>query len=159
MGNITENRIDTVLTPETVLEIRTLANQILALLPQGTLVPADRKKLKKVGVQQMAFLEDTLRSIDLVGEEVLPTFISKAKIENDTKFHKQLRDLSSVINNIAIQVNDLKLIVGDEALTGAKAGYRIVATASDVGVAGTKTAFDSLKENFKSKGRRKDLKP
>lgn len=158
MGNITENRIDTVLTPEALLEIRTLANQILALLPKGTLVAAERKKLKKVGVKQIAFLEDTLRSIDLVGGGVLPNYINKSKIENDAKLHRQLRELSSVINNIAIQVYDLKLIVGDEALTGAKAGYRIVATASDVGVAGTKTAFDSLKENFKSKGRRKDLK-
>jgi hypothetical protein len=159
MGNITENRIDTVLTPEALLEIRTLANQILALLPKGTLIDAERKKLKKVGVKQIAFLEDTLRSIDLVGEGVLPNYINKSKIENDAKLHKQLRDLSSVIGNIAIQMNDLKLIVGDEALTGAKANYKAITTASKVGVANTQTAFDSLKENFKDKGRPKFLKP
>lgn len=159
MGNITENRIDTVLTPETVLEIRTLANQILALLPQVGLVPAERKKLKKVGVQQMAFLEETLKSIDLVGEDVLPTFISKSKIENDTKLHKQLREVSLVLRSISTQINDLKLIVGDEALTAAQASYKFVGVANKVGVSGTKTAFDSLKENFKSKGRRRDLKP
>jgi len=159
MGNIAQNRVDTVLTPEALLEIRTLANQILALLPQVGLVPAERKKLKKVGVQQMAFLEDTLKSIDLVGAEVLPTFISKSKIVNDTKLHKQLREVSSVFRNISTQVSDLKLIVGDEALTAAQASYKFVGVASKVGVAGTKTAFSSLKENFKSKGRRKDSKP
>lgn len=159
MGNITENRIDTVLTPETVLEIRALANQIKALLPQGTLAPAQRKKLKKVGVKQIAFLEDTLKSIDLVGEGVLPTFISKAKIENDTKLHKQLREVSSVLRNITSQVNDQKLIVGDEALTGARASYKFVGTASNVGVENTKTAYDILKENFKGTGRPKHLKP
>lgn len=159
MSNINENRIDTVLTPEAVLEISALANQILALLPKGTLVDAERKKLKKVGVKQIAFLEDTLRSIDLVGEGVLPGYIDKSKIENDTNMHKQLRALTSIVRNITIQINDLKLIVGDEALTGAQASYKIIATASEIGIANTKTAFDSLKENFKSKGRPKYLNP
>lgn len=159
MGNIAQNRVDTVLTPEALLKIKTLANQISALLPQVGLVTAERKKLKKVGVQQMAFLEDTLKSIDLVGEGVLPTFIIKSKIENDAKLHKQLREVSLVLRNITTQVNDLKLIVGDEALTAAQASYKFVGVANKVGVSGTKTVFDSLKENFKSKGRRKDSKP
>lgn len=54
MGNITENRIDTVLTPEALLEIRKLANQISTLLPQVGLVPAERKK--KVGVKRLFYL-------------------------------------------------------------------------------------------------------
>ena len=41
-GNATGNRINTFLTSENVLEIRVLSNQMLAVLPQGTLVEAMR---------------------------------------------------------------------------------------------------------------------
>jgi hypothetical protein len=148
MSNITENKINTVLSPETVSSANASIASITSLLPAGSLTDAQRNGLKSIDVDNKVFVEDVITEIGVSGAGIIPTFINPTFIHNDLTLFEQLDTLQAGVTNLLRKITDLKRICGDEAFSMALAAYKIFDAANQSGISGAKESYDKLKVRF-----------
>lgn len=156
MSNITENRINTVLTAADITAINTNITAINNKLPLGSLDDDQRFKYKAIDVNNKVFAEDTITELNISGNGIIPAFINVAFIQNDLTFFEQIDAIEASLLNQLQKVADLKRIAGHEAYNAALTVYKIYDAANQAGIPGAKQAYDKLKARFEAQGRPAD---
>jgi hypothetical protein len=152
MGNLTENRINAILTDANISEIKHNVEGILAQLPDGSLTDDERSSFKSIDVNNKIFVEDTLNEIGISGAGIIPAFLNPEYIKNDFTLFEQLDAVESSITNVLRRVSDLKRIAGSEAYDYSLTVYRIYESANLAGIPGAKESYEKLKARFDAQG-------
>lgn len=74
MGNITENKLNAVISAVDIAAINTSIATINAKLPAGSLTDEQRNNLKAINVDNKVFVEDAIVEMTVNGAGVLPAF-------------------------------------------------------------------------------------
>ncbi len=150
MGNLTENRIDMVLTDVAITEIKDSISAIGDQLPAGSLTDDERSSYKAIDVNNKIFVEDVINELGISGAGIIPAFIKPVHIKNDFTLFEQLDAIESNMTNVLRKVSDLKRIAGSEAYDYSLTVYRIYESANLAGIPGAKESYDKLKVRFES---------
>lgn len=152
MSNLTENRVDTVLTDADEAAINTAVDTINSKLPAGSLDEEQRSNFKSMDVENKIFVQDAITEFTISGDGILPGFLKKEFIEHDLKLYEQLDVVEAKLQNSMRKVSDLKRICGHEAYSAALTVYKIFEAANFAGIPGAKQAYDKLKTRFDAQG-------
>lgn len=152
MGNITENKINQILTAADIAAISTSIAAIDAKLPKGSLTDDQRANLKAINVDNKVFVEDAITEIIANGAGIIPTFISAVNIQNDITLFDQLDAVESSLNTLLRKISDIKRIVGDEGYTGGLVAYHLFEGANLAGINTAKESYEKLKVRFNNQG-------
>jgi hypothetical protein len=161
MSNINFNRINIVLPVADVASMHQNITSFISKIPENTgLTKEERKKLRAINVDNKIFAEKVLQVAKSL-PEVMPSYINLTSFENDLKVFTQLDQLESLLLQALEKLQDAKRIAGHEAYMTSNITYKFIKEASKVGVPGTKSAFDTLKERYYSKnqGKKRDTTP
>jgi len=152
MSNLTENKINTVLTAANISSINASIASIAALLPAGSLTEEQRSALKSIDVENKVFVEDVITEIGVSGAGIIPPFINPVFIQNDLTLFEQMDGIEAGLLNLLQKISDIKRICGDEGYGMGLAAYRIFDAANQAGIPGAKQAYDKLKPRFDAQG-------
>ncbi len=150
MSNLTENKLNTVISVADLATIATSINTITSKLPAGSLTDDQRSGLKSIDVNNKIFVEDVVTELGISAVGIIPAFINPTFIQNDLALFEQLDGIEANLQNLMQKIADLKRIAGDEAYSMALASYRIYDGANQAGVSGAKQAYDKLKVRFEA---------
>lgn len=150
MGNLTENKLNTIIAAADLATITTSINTIASKLPVGSLTDDQRVALKSIDVNNKIFVEDVVTELGISATGIIPDFIKPAFIQTDLSLFEQLDSIESNLENLLQKIADLKRIAGDEAYGMALATYRIYDGANQAGIPGAKQAYEKLKTRFDS---------
>ena len=152
MENITENKLNTIISAAELLTIQDSIDQINRNLPDGSLTDEQRATMKAINVNNKIFVEDVITEMTVNGEGIIPPYVSTENIQTDISFFDQLDGIESGLMMLLQRVSDLKRIAGDEAYTGALVGYRLFEGASAAGINSAKQSYEKLKDRFQNNG-------
>jgi len=152
MGNITENKLNTVIIAADLAAISTSIAAINSKLPEGSLTDEQRMNLKSINVDNKIFVEDAITEMTVNGTGIMPAFLNAANLQNDITLYDQLDTIESGINTLLQRISDLKRIAGDEAYTGGLTVYRIFESASSAGLNQAKQPYEKLRARFNAQG-------
>ncbi len=148
MGNLTENRIDTVFADAALSEIKDSITAIEDLFPEGSLTDDERSSFKAIDVNNKIFVEDVINELGISGAGIIPAFIKPVYIKNDFTLFEQLDIIESNMTNMLRRISDLKRIAGSEAYDYSLTVYRIYESANLAGIPGAKESYEKLKARF-----------
>ena len=152
MSNITENRLNLVLSAADITAINTAIAAITAKLPTPSLNEAQRKDFQAIDVDNKVFCEDVVTEMNISGAGILPPFLNATFIQNDLNLFEQMDAVEASLMNVLQKVADLKRIAGHEAYGMSNAVYKIYTAANFAGVPGAKQAYDKLKLRYDAQG-------
>jgi hypothetical protein len=155
MGNISYNRIDTVISEASITSIKTNLQHILTLLPDCSLTANEKKSFRGMDADNKVFTEDCINLLRSNGAETMPSYIKVDNLIADLQLFEQLDILKLMLNQIMSQVNDAQRLAGKEAYDIALKVYELYETAAKSGVPGSQTSFDKLNQRFKTNSGRK----
>jgi len=152
MGNITENKLNTVITAADLATITSSITAINSKLPAGSLTDEQRMNLKSINVDNKIFVEDAITEMTVNGSGIMPAFLNAANLQNDITLYDQLDTVESGINTLLQRISDLKRIAGDEAYTAGLTVYRIFESANIAGLNQAKQPYEKLRARFNAQG-------
>lgn len=152
MGNITENKLNLVITAADLTAINTSIAAIGLKLPAGSLTDDQRMNLKSINVDNKVFVEDAIVEMTVNGAGIMPAFLNVVNLQNDITLYNQLDTIESGINTLLQRISDLKRIAGDEAYTGGLMVYRIFESANSAGINQAKQSYEKLSARFNAQG-------
>ncbi len=154
MSNLSENRINGIISDPDLTTMRQNVQDFIDLLPKNTsLTDEQRSRFSSINVANKVFAEDVLEESSTLGTEILPAFIKLAELEADLKVFNQLDSLENALNNALQRLQDAKRIAGHEAFGQSTAIYNAVKLASDAGIPNAKAAYTKLKVRFDAQGK------
>ena len=152
MSNLTENKLNTVITAADITAINASIVTITSKLPAGSLTDEQRSGLKSIDVANKVFVEDVITEIGVSGAGIIPAFINPVFIQNDLTLFGQLDAVEASVLNLLQKISDLKRISGDEGYSMSLSAYKIFDAANQAGIPGAKQAYDKLKIRFDAQG-------
>ena len=152
MSNLTENKLNTVITSADLTAINASIVTITSKLPAGSLTDEQRASLKAIDVANKVFVEDVITEIGVSGAGIIPSFINPTFIQNDLTLFTQLDGIEANLLNLLQKISDLKRISGDEGYSMSLSAYKIYDAANQAGIPGAKQAYDKLKIRFDAQG-------
>src|SRR6476660_697367 len=115
MGNLTDNRIDTIIPETSINSIKTNLRHISLLLPAYSLTADEKKSFRGMDASNKAFAEDCINTIRSHGAETMPSYIKIDNLIADLKLFGQLDILKSMLNQVMSQVIAAQRLAGKEA--------------------------------------------
>jgi hypothetical protein len=153
MANLSENRINVVITPADVTTVNTSIGTIVSKIPANTsLTDEQRVQYNAIDVANKVFTEDCLTEANLSGTGILPGFINLTALQNDITVFEQLDQFETALTNALQRVRDAKRIAGHEAYGQANQIYAAFKSANDSGIPNAKNSFDRLKVRYEAQG-------
>ena len=145
--------IDAVLTDNDFQEIKNQIQAIEGKLPfLITLTVDERRKLYKMGDKSIAFVTNCLSAAQ-ANPDILPASFALEGFEKDVQLAGQLTELQTLLQQLLEKVDDTRLAVGSEAMTGGRTFYDYVKAAVNF-KPGLKSLVAQLGERFKAATRR-----
>jgi len=130
-----------------VQAIKDAVTAIRAKLPFLVSLTADeRRKIFKTGPDSLSFVQNSLQAAKN-NPSILPGSFDAAGFESDVNLFAVLTEVGTIIAQVASDVDDTRLAVGGEAMTGAKQVYNYVKAAVAT-TPGLKPVADQLGERF-----------
>jgi hypothetical protein len=111
-----------------------------------TLTVDERRKIFKTGPDSLSFVQNSLTAARN-NPAILPGSFTINGFESDVNLFGVLTDVGTVVNQLASDLDDTRLAVGGEAMTGAKQVYNYV-KAAVASAPGLKPVADQLGERF-----------
>ena len=155
MSNVMKNRINTVLSQNTVDLINNSLQTIIKQLPeQGTITleDQDRYSLESLNVDNKAFVEDAIDEVRMRGNGIIPIFITADMMAVDLAMYSQLDRIYASVKDVLQRIEDMRRIVASEAYGVARVSYGIFDTAAQAGMPGAQAAYDRMKPRYKDNG-------
>lgn len=152
MGNITENRLNSIISAADLTTITTAISSIDSQLPVGSLTDDQRGTKKAINVNNKIFVEDVITEANVNGEGIIPSYVITEDIQTDITLFDQLDTIESGLAKLQQRVSDLKRICGDKAYTGALVIYKLFESANLAGINSAKQSYDKLKDRFVNQG-------
>ena len=151
MSNISENKINVVITPADITTINSSVATILSKIPENTtLTDQQRKDYNAIDVTNKVFAEDCLMEGQNNGAGILNNYINLNFLQNDLTVYQQLDQMESNILNILQRIKDAKRIAGHEAYGVANSIYKAFKSANEDGIANAKAPYDRLKVRYEA---------
>jgi hypothetical protein len=119
-----ENRIDAVLSDESLNKIRQHTQGIRAELPFTVdLTADDRQSLVKLGEKSRAFAEGSLTLVEQ-DDSFMPRSFDKAEMRQDKTLYDQLDSVETDLTQLLESVRDTKMLVGSDRVMNSLEVYR-----------------------------------
>jgi hypothetical protein len=148
MSNLTNNRLNVVMTDQQVAAVKTAIQTIATNMPFLIgLTTDERIGLPKINVSNKAFAEDALNAVSN-NAGMLPVFINVQQMQNDYKLFTQLDELLGVFRQLLEKAEDTQMLAGSEAYVAALTSYKLFMAASDAGIVGADAIVNSLRQRF-----------
>ena len=148
MGNLNNNRIDTVISDEQRIAVKTAFETIKTNMPFLTGLTVDERiALPKINVSNKAFTEDAINAI-ANNSELLPGYLKVEAMKNDLTLFMQLDELLGIARQIVELMEDTQMLAGSEAYSSSLTAYKLFQAASEAGLKGSDAIYDSLKTRF-----------
>ncbi len=122
-----------------------------------SLTPEERQAIFKTGSGSLAFVQNSLQAAKN-NPGILPGNFNTAGFESDVNLFGVLTELNMIMEQLQSQVDDTRLAVGGEAMTGATTVYNFVKAAAKT-TPGLKPVADQLGERFQKSGSPKPPAP
>ncbi len=152
MSNLTNNRIDTVISDADLAKVNTALNDLESTLSFLIgLTVEERVQLPKINVANKSFTQDAINAVVNNGA-MLPAYLDKTAMEKDMNLYNQLDKLAIRIRQLLEKIDDTQMLAGSEAFVAALTAYKLFAAAAAAGVAGSDAIYDTLKERFAGQG-------
>jgi hypothetical protein len=153
MANLSENRINVVLSAADITAMSTNITAFVSKIPAGTsLDDAQRSNYNAIDVANKVFAEDCLTEGNQNGAGILPGFINLPNLSNDLSVFNQLDAQESALKNALQRIQDAKRIAGHEAYAVANKIYAAFQNANDAGIPNAKASYDKLKARYEAQG-------
>ncbi|MGJ8594192.1 MAG: hypothetical protein ACSHXF_16705 [Aquaticitalea sp.] len=152
MANLSDNKLNQVLTEVFLDGALADLDAIMAGLPTGSLTDEERASLSAINVENKIFADDVLTEMSGPIGALLPPYVTSAWLQNDLELFGQLDKLMGRVAQLHRRCSDLQRIVGNEAYGSALAVYKMTEMANEAGIPGAKETYDKLKDRFKSQG-------
>jgi len=148
MSNLTNNRINTVMTDTQVSDVKNAISAINAAINFSVSLTTDeRASLPKISVANKSFTEDAINAI-ANNASLFPAYLDVKLMQNDLKLYQQLDELATMLRQTLERIEDTRILAGSEAYVAALAVYKLVGAAASAGVEGTDTIYEQLRERF-----------
>lgn len=148
MSNLTNNRINIVMTPTEVTDVKNAINTINTTIGFSvSLTTEERSSLPKINVANKAFTEDAINAL-ANNSSLFPSYLDVTQMQNDFKLYTQLDELATILRQTLERIEDTRILAGSEAYVAALSVYKLVSAASSAGVQGTDTIYEQLRERF-----------
>ena len=152
MSNLSNNRIDTVISDADLAKVNTALNDIESTLSFLIgLTVEERVQLPKINVANKSFTQDAINAV-VNNSAMLPAYLDKTAMEKDMDLYLQLDKLAIRIRQLLEKIDDTQMLAGSEAFVAALTAYKLFAAAAAAGVAGSDAVYDTLKERFAGQG-------
>ena len=152
MSNLSNNRIDTVISDADLAMVNTALNDIESTLSFLIgLTVEERVQLPKINVANKSFTQDAINAV-VNNSAMLPAYLDKTAMEKDMDLYLQLDKLAIRIRQLLEKIDDTQMLAGSEAFVAALTAYKLFAAAAAAGVAGSDAVYDTLKERFAGQG-------
>ncbi|UAY52128.1 hypothetical protein [Ferruginibacter albus] len=152
MPTANSNRINIVLTPAQIADLRTAFDTIDSIMSFAVgLSVKERTILPKINSSNKTFSEDALQGLES-NAPIFPSYLKAADMGNDLTLYTQLDEFVQRSKKTTEVFSDTQMLAGSEAYTTALAVYRLAESAALAGVQGANTLYDHLKERFKGQG-------
>lgn len=112
MANLSFNRIDTVISKETIESIKTNLQHISSQLPNYALTSQEKKSFRGMDVANKIFIKDCIIELRSNGAEIMPSYIKVDNLIADFELFERLDILKSMLNNLVNQVDAAQRIAG-----------------------------------------------
>ncbi|MES2575930.1 MAG: hypothetical protein V4572_13385 [Bacteroidota bacterium] len=148
MANITNNRLNTIATPAQISAVKTAIQNINTNLPFLIgLTTEERITLPSIDVGNKIFTEDAITA-GFNNSSLLPSYISLPNVQNDLALFTQLDEILFSLKQLVEKIEDTQLLAGSEAYSTALIIYKLFGSAANVGIPGTDTIVNQLKQRF-----------
>ena len=148
MSNLTNNRIDTVMTPAQVTDVKNAITAInTAISFSVSLTAEERMTLPKISVANKSFTEDAINALDN-NAAIFPAYLNVGQMQNDLKLYQQLDEMAIMLRQTLERIEDTRILAGSEAYVAALTVYKIVGAAAKAGIEGSETIYEQLRERF-----------
>jgi hypothetical protein len=107
--------------------------------------------LPAIDVSNKTFTEDAI-SAGVNNASLLPGYVSPTSMQTDLTLFGQLDELISLHNQLGEKLQDTQLLAGSEAYIGALTLYKLFASGTEAGVAGSDAIYNQLKQRFAGQG-------
>jgi hypothetical protein len=155
MSNLSENRLNVVLSAADMTAINTSIAAIVAKVPANTtLTDEQRNSYNAINVANKVFAEDCLVEAQANGTGILPGFINLTVLQNDLTAFEQLDSIASALSNVLQRIEDAKRIAGHEAYGQATNIYNSFKQAHDSGIANSTASYQKLKVRYDAQGKK-----
>ena len=152
LSNLSNNRIDTVISDADLAKVNTALNDIESTLSFLIGLTVDeRVQLPKINVVNKSFTQDAINAV-VNNSAMLPAYLDKTAMEKDMDLYLQLDKLAIRIRQLLEKIDDTQMLAGSEAFVAALTAYKLFAAAAAAGVAGSDAVYDTLKERFAGQG-------
>ncbi len=148
MSNLTNNRIDTVMTSAQITDVKNAITAInTAISFSVSLTAEERMTLPKISVANKSFTEDAINAI-ANNASIFPAYLNVGQMQNDLKLYKQLDEMAIMLRQTLERIEDTRILAGSEAYVAALTVYKIVGAAAKAGIEGSETIYEQLRERF-----------
>ena len=148
MSNLTNNRIDTVMTSAQITDVKNAITAInTAISFSVSLTAEERMTLPKISVANKSFTEDAINALDN-NAAIFPAYLNVGQMQNDLKLYQQLDEIAIMLRQTLERIEDTRILAGSEAYVAALTVYKIVGAAAKAGIEGSETIYEQLRERF-----------
>jgi hypothetical protein len=152
MSNLTNNRIDTVISDPDLATVNGAINTIEATLSFLIgLTVEERIQLPKINVANKSFTQDAINAVVNNGT-MLPAYLDQTAMQNDMNLYNQLDKIAGRMRQVLEKLDDTQMLAGSEAYVAALTAYKLFAAAATAGIPGSDAVYDTLKERFAGQG-------
>jgi len=152
MSNLTNNRIDTVISGADLAVVNGSIDAIETTLSFLIGLTVDERiQLPKINVANKSFTQDAINAV-VDNAAMLPAYLDQTAMQNDMNLYIQLDKIASRMRQVLEKIDDTQMLAGSEAFVAALTAYKLFAAAASAGVAGSDAVYDTLKERFAGQG-------
>ncbi|MGC4057409.1 MAG: hypothetical protein QM743_04705 [Chitinophagaceae bacterium] len=152
MALVNSNRVNAVLDEGNLITIKSLFQQIAALMPMLVgLTAEERQRLPKINVSNKAFTEDAFRILRN-NASFFPGFLNPTFMSYDLTLFQQLDELATISRQLTERITDTMTLAGNEAYVSALSVYRLSEAAALAGMPGADEARRQLSMRFSGQG-------
>ncbi len=144
-----ENQISIQIPAEVLAEAAQKLDEVNALLNPFlvALTPEERKRLPKMGEDNLMFVEKSTEYIKS-HPALVPAFVDTAELDIDLKAVYDITTLARIAERLCMSLNDTMMLAGSEAYTAALSFYNSVKVAAKRNVKGAEPVHNDLKKRF-----------
>ena len=152
-----ENRISISIDQNVLEEIQESIQAIANSLPDlVTLTANEKRTMLKMGDKSVAFVNKALE-LARQNPEITPLFLNTDEFEIDVHAVNHLTKVFFPLHQLVEKLEDTVMLAGSEAYTAALIFYNAAKGAAKVGLPGSQTVYDELKERFPGANRKKEV--
>jgi hypothetical protein len=150
---LSNNRINTTIAAADATAIRNALTAIETAFANYSrpLTVDERKSLPKIQSNNKTFTEDAITAAQN-NPNFLPGYFNVNDLAVDLSLYMQLEEFVQKLRSILEMFEDLQMLSGSEAYTGALAFYRLMEAAKKAGQPGADAVYNNLKTRFAGQG-------